>query len=116
MTFTKGVLGYLADGLAINSPKLQDTFVSCIADLFENQVVQFDGILKSGCYAEEHDFILKNASFVLETILPLVKRRLKVAGSQNRLLKIQHELKRLQAISPCTDSSEAEGQTSAASR
>ncbi|XP_074626269.1 exocyst complex component 8-like [Acropora palmata] len=116
VTFTKGVLGYLADGLAINSPKLQDTFVSCIADLFENQVVQFDGILKSGCYAEEHDFILKNASFVLETILPLVKRRLKVAGSQNRLLKIQHELKRLQAISPCTDSSEAEGQTSAASR
>ena len=33
--------------------KLQDTFVSCIADLFENQVVQFDGILKSGCYSEE---------------------------------------------------------------
>ena len=33
--------------------KLQDTFVSCIADLFENQVVQFDGILKSGCYAKE---------------------------------------------------------------
>ena len=33
--------------------KLQDTFVSCIADLIENQVVQFDGILKSGRYAEE---------------------------------------------------------------
>ena len=33
--------------------KLQDTFVSCIADLFENQVVLFEGTLKSGRYANE---------------------------------------------------------------
>ena len=26
----------------------------------------------------QHDFILKNASFVLETVLPLVKKKLKV--------------------------------------
>ncbi|XP_068699488.1 exocyst complex component 8-like isoform X2 [Montipora foliosa] len=110
VTFTKGVLGYLADGLNVNTPQLQQTFVNCIADLFENQVVLFEGILKSGRYSNQQDFILKNASFVLETILPLVKRRLKVGGSQNRFLKIQHELKRLQAISPSTDPSEAEGQ------
>ncbi|XP_073246335.1 exocyst complex component 8-like [Porites lutea] len=114
VSFIKGVLGFVADGLRVITPQLQQVFVNCIGDLFENQVVLFEGILKSGRYISQHDFILKNASFVLETILPLVKRKLKVGSSSGRLIEIQGELKRLQAISPSSDPTEAEGQ--AASR
>ncbi|XP_078372315.1 exocyst complex component 8-like [Oculina patagonica] len=110
VTFTKGVLGFVADGLSVNTPQLQPVFVNCIGDLFENQVVLFEAILKSGRYANQHDFILKNASFVLDTVLPLIKKRLKVGSSPGRLLEIQSELKRLQAITPSSDPPEAEGQ------
>ncbi|KAJ7354793.1 Exocyst complex component 8 [Desmophyllum pertusum] len=86
VAFTKGVLGFLADGLSVNTPQLQPVFMNCIGDLFENQVVLFEAILKSGRYANQHEFILKNASFVLETILPHIKKRLKYAYTSRRLI------------------------------
>lgn len=110
VTFIKGVLGFLADGLSVNTPQLQPVFVDCIGDLFENQVVLFEAILKSGRYVNQHDFILKNASFVLETVLPLVKKKLKVGSSSTRLIAMQSELKRLQAVTPSSDPPEAEVQ------
>lgn len=33
--------------------QLQQVFVNCIGDLFENQVVLFEGILKSGRYISQ---------------------------------------------------------------
>lgn len=33
--------------------QLQPVFVNCVGDLFENQVVLFDAILKSGRYANQ---------------------------------------------------------------
>ncbi|XP_020606527.1 exocyst complex component 8-like isoform X2 [Orbicella faveolata] len=53
VTFIKGVLGFLADGLSVNTPQLQPVFVDCIGDLFENQVVLFEAILKSGRYVNQ---------------------------------------------------------------
>ncbi|XP_022793025.1 exocyst complex component 8-like [Stylophora pistillata] len=109
VAFIKGVLGFVADGLTVNTPQLQPWFVDCIGDLFENQVVLFEAILKSGRYASQREFILKNASFVLENIPPLIKKRLKVGTNPGRFMEIQSELKRLQSITPSSDT--AEGKT-----
>lgn len=39
--------------LSLFNFQLQPVFVNCIGDLFENQVVLFEGILKSGRYAAQ---------------------------------------------------------------
>ena len=45
--------------------QLQQVFVNCIGDLFENQVVLFEGILKSGRYISQvwYKFLLSFACF-----------------------------------------------------
>ncbi|KXJ10503.1 Exocyst complex component 8 [Exaiptasia diaphana] len=101
VAFTKSIAGFLEDGLRVNTPELHGVLVDCVADLFKNQVVQFEATLKSSHFSQQRPFILKNASFVLETVLPIVKKKLKRQTGHDpaRIAELEQELPRLKSLS-----------------
>ncbi|XP_031574721.1 exocyst complex component 8-like [Actinia tenebrosa] len=101
IAFTKSITGFLEDGLRVNTPELHSVLVECVADLFKNQVMQFEYTLKSSNFSGQRPFILKNAAFVLETVLPIVKKKLKRQTGHDpaRINELESELPRLQSLS-----------------
>ncbi|EDO47810.1 predicted protein [Nematostella vectensis] len=100
VAFTKSVIGFLEDGLRVNTPELHGVLVECVADLFKNQVLQFEATLKSSHFKAQRPFIIQNAEFVLETILPIVKKKLKrqTGHDPTSVTELSKELTRLQNI------------------
>lgn len=77
ITFIKSVCGFLGDCLKLYSPDLHQNIIHCLHNLFETQVSLFRSKLETGHKIEKPDFIIENATFILETVLHVVEDRLK---------------------------------------
>ncbi|XP_062502954.1 exocyst complex component 8-like isoform X2 [Corticium candelabrum] len=76
LSFCRGVSAFVQDGLKLYIPELYGVLIESIGNLFQEQLIIIEEALKTDQYLQEHDFIKKNASFLLETILPIIEERI----------------------------------------
>ncbi|XP_028394084.1 exocyst complex component 8-like [Dendronephthya gigantea] len=77
ITFIKSACGFLYDCLQLYSSDLHHDIIHCLHNLFETQVSLFRSKIKSGHNIKQADFIFENATFILDTVLPVVEDTLK---------------------------------------
>lgn len=90
ITFIKSVCGFVYDCLQLYSQELHQNIIHCLHNLFETQVSLFRSKLETGHRIEQSHFIIENATFVLETVLPVVEDTLK-----NRLRYVPDQMQSL---------------------
>eukprot|EP00117_Sycon_ciliatum_P037547 scpid53716/ scgid0291/ Exocyst complex component 8 len=97
--FCRCVYAFIQDGMKIYIPSLHDTFISCLCILFECQIVHIKSVLEEDAFLQHHDFIRKNAMFIMETFLPIMEEKLEDAFGRglDQLMDLHAELEDLLA-------------------
>ncbi|XP_014664486.1 PREDICTED: exocyst complex component 8-like [Priapulus caudatus] len=102
--FSKSYLVYMDDVLKMYQRMNHAAVVRCLTDLLKAQLLYIEASLKSEKYAKEHKFILKNAHFLLETVLTLAERRFEqsVGHPCDKLAHMHREMSRLKGVAKHT--------------
>lgn len=102
--FSRSYLTYIDDVLRMHHRTYHVVIVKCLVDLFKAQLLYIEASLKSDKYAKEHKFILKNAHFLLETVLTLAEHRFEqhVGFPCKQLSALHRELHRLKGVAKNT--------------
>jgi hypothetical protein len=99
--FSKSILAVVDSLLKLYCIPLHPVISDAILDVFQAQIDHAEGSLKSQKFFNEYKFILKNASFVLESVLPLVEtayQNVTEGRACGNLGKLKEELQRLRHV------------------
>lgn len=75
VAFTKQMMAFLEEGLKLYFPELHMVFLESLREIILVAVQHVDYSLRCEQETEKKAFILQNASFLHETVLPVVERR-----------------------------------------
>lgn len=75
VAFTKQMMGFLEEGLKLYFPELHMVLLESLREVILEALQHVDYSLRCEQDAEKKAFILKNASFLHETVLPVVEKR-----------------------------------------
>ncbi|XP_065833602.1 exocyst complex component 8-like [Oscarella lobularis] len=79
VSFCKATHSFVQEGLRLYIPELYGVFIESTSSLFQEQLIIIQDALAEDQYLQEHPFILKNATFILETMLPVVEETVQTA-------------------------------------
>jgi hypothetical protein len=88
IVFCKGASTFVQDGLKLYIPELHGVLIESISSLFQEQLMIISEALHKDDFLQEHAFILKNATFLLETMLPIVQDHIQVYAT---VLCVKHD-------------------------
>lgn len=77
LSFTKTIMIFLRDVLALYTTEIHDTLTQCITEIFKAQSIQFESLIKDPNLKQERQFIYANAEFVFGIVFNHVSNRLK---------------------------------------
>jgi len=99
--FAKSILGFVDAALKLYAIPLHPVISDAIKEVFQAQIDHAESSLKSQKFFNEYKFILKNAAFVLESVLPIVEATY-LSASDGRpcgsLAGLKEELQRLRHV------------------
>lgn len=75
VAFTKQMMAFLEEGLKLYFPELHMVFIESLREIILVAVQHVDYSLRCEQDSEKKSFILQNAGFLHETVLPVVERR-----------------------------------------
>ncbi|KAK3522392.1 hypothetical protein QTP86_008935 [Hemibagrus guttatus] len=75
VAFTKQMMAFLEEGLKLYFPELHMVFLESLTEIILVAVQHVDYSLRCEQDSEKKSFILQNAAFLHETVLPVVERR-----------------------------------------
>lgn len=99
--FAKSILGFVDAALKLYSIPLHPVISDAIKEVFQAQIDHAESSLRSQKFYNEYKFILKNAGFVLESVLPLVEATYHAATDGRTcgsLANLKEELQRLRHV------------------
>ncbi|XP_063410901.1 exocyst complex component 8-like isoform X1 [Mytilus trossulus] len=99
--FAKICMTMTRDLLTLHTLELSPLITDTITEVFKAQLLHFEDSLKSPDFKTEHKFILKNAKYILETLMKKVEEQFKTRsiGFPKQLMSISGKYKKLESIS-----------------
>jgi hypothetical protein len=110
IVFCKGASTFVQDGLKLYIPELHGVLIESISSLFQEQLMIISEALHKDDFLQEHAFILKNATFLLETMLPIVQDHIQecLGRASPELAELHTELDQLIAVSGTGDDGDSD--------
>ena len=104
--FSKICMAMTRDLLTLHTPDLSPLITDTITDVFKAQLLHFEDSLKNSDFKTEHKFLLKNARFVLETLMKKIEEQFKskTISFPKQLVSVSGKYKKLESLSKSSGS------------
>ncbi|XP_052083418.1 exocyst complex component 8-like [Mytilus californianus] len=104
--FAKICMTMTKDLLTLHTLELSPLITDTITEVFKAQLLHFEDSLKNPDFKTEHKFILKNAKYVLETLMKKVEEQFKTRSISfpKQLVSVSGKYKKLESLSKSSGS------------
>ncbi|CAG2257463.1 EXOC8 [Mytilus edulis] len=104
--FAKICMTMTRDLLTLHTLELSPLITDTITEVFKAQLLHFEDSLKNPDFKTEHKFILKNAKYILETLMKKVEEQFKTRSISfpKQLVSVSGKYKKLESLSKSSGS------------